>query len=188
MQVVATVRSGAPVPAGVDQIWRTPLGARLELQPLGTEEVGELISSVLGGPVDGATAALVDRASSGLPLLVLELIAHGRESGRLALRSGLWQWSGELGDRLPAAGVLGLSVDQVSDAARDLLQLVVLTDPTPVVALEAAGPPAAIAELDAHRLIKASDDVSVVRPAHPLLAEQVAAGISPLRRRRLLRQ
>jgi predicted ATPase len=81
IQIVATVRTGETVTAAVEQLWRSPGGARLDLQPLDPAATAALVEAVLRGPVDAATHVLIDESASGSPLMILELVAHGQASG-----------------------------------------------------------------------------------------------------------
>ena len=54
-RLVATMRSGEPVPDAIDSLWTSGSAERIELRGLSLAETGELLAAVLGGPVDGAT-------------------------------------------------------------------------------------------------------------------------------------
>ncbi len=54
-RLVATVRSGEPAPDAIESLWTAGWAGRIELHGLSLAETGELLSSVLDGPVDGAT-------------------------------------------------------------------------------------------------------------------------------------
>lgn len=186
VQILGTVRRGVTIPDGVDQIWRSSGGARLELNPLGAEAVSELVARSLGGPVDGATDVLINEISAGSPLLVLELLAHGRDSGRLAMRTGLWHWSGDIGTNLRLRELVGLNLDQLEPDARTLVELVALAEPIPVRVLEHLAPADVIDEVDRCGFIATGAAPDTVRPSHPIVAEQIVATIGDVRRRRLL--
>ncbi len=50
--VLATVRSGEPVPDAIQSLWKDAGASRLELQRLSDEMVAVLVESGLGGPVE----------------------------------------------------------------------------------------------------------------------------------------
>src|SRR4051812_4771020 len=56
--VLATVRTGEPVSDAIRALWTDDLVERVELGPLTVAETADLLSQVLGGPVDSAS---VDR-------------------------------------------------------------------------------------------------------------------------------
>lgn len=55
LPVVATVRRTEPCPEGVSALWRDDLATTVDLQPLGVEQVGEMLALALGAPVDAHT-------------------------------------------------------------------------------------------------------------------------------------
>ncbi len=185
-QVVATARAEHALPDGIEGIWRSERGARLDLLPLDPHAVAELVELVLGGAADGATQVLIDEAAGGSPLAVIELLHHGRSTGRLQQRAGLWTWSGGLGSNLRLSELLGLSLDDLSPASRELLELVALGEPVPVEVVEALAPPDVVADVERRGYLVDGTRAGTVRPRHPLIAEQVVADLGVLRRRHLL--
>ena len=186
VQVVATARAEHALPDGIEGIWRSERGARLDLLPLDPHAVGELVELVLGGPADGATQALIDEAAAGSPLAVIELVNHGRSTDRLRERDGLWSWTGGLGSNLRLTELLGLSLDDLAPASRELLELVAIGEPLPVEVVEALAPPDVLADVEGRGCLVDGARAGTVRPNHPLVAEQLVAGLGVLRRRQLL--
>ena len=54
--VVVAVRGGEPCPDAITSLWKDDLAARIDLAPLDSAGVGEVLASVLGAPVDSGTA------------------------------------------------------------------------------------------------------------------------------------
>nr|WP_249124984.1 hypothetical protein [Saccharopolyspora erythraea] len=97
VRVVLTVDTEADAPDAVTAVWKD-LGARwVAVRPLGVEEVAEVLSGVLGGPVDAALVHAVAHMAQGNPLWVRELVRGACESSALSRAgSGLWQLVDEL--------------------------------------------------------------------------------------------
>jgi len=122
--VVATVRTGEPVPDAVLALWKEGLAERIEVGGLDDASIAALAAHVLGGPVDGAlTAAITDRAG-GNALFAREVCLSGRDAGVIAQVDGQWSLIGRLGVsarlvELVRARVDGLPADE--RAAVDLI-------------------------------------------------------------------
>jgi type II secretory pathway predicted ATPase ExeA len=180
--VVATVRTGEPVPDAVVALWKDHGCEYIELQPLSTEETGLLVESVVGSEVDGETKHRLWNASRGLPLIVRELVLDGLERSFLTARAGLWCWRGPLqgGGRLME--LIGARIGHLDDQERVLLELVALGEPLGWSLLETSDANAAddlirrgllAAERDGRRL--------ELRLAHPLFGESVRASMPATR-------
>ncbi|HZB35719.1 MAG TPA: AAA family ATPase, partial [Gaiellaceae bacterium] len=180
--VVATVRTGEPVPDAVVALWKDHGCEYIELQPLSTEETGLLVESVVGGEVDGETKHRLWNASRGLPLIVRELVLDGLERSFLTARAGLWRWRGPLqgGGRLME--LIGARIGHLDDQERVLMELVALGEPLGWSLLETSDANAAddlirrgllAAERDGRRL--------ELRLAHPLFGESVRASMPATR-------
>ena len=83
--VIATIRTGEPVPDAVTALWKDGALQRLELQPLSRNESGDLISAVLGGPVEPGCAEHMYKLSGGNVLFLRHLVEHELDSGRLRI-------------------------------------------------------------------------------------------------------
>jgi ATP/maltotriose-dependent transcriptional regulator MalT len=187
--VLATLRSGEPCPDAVRRLWRDGLARRLELQPLGAHDVGEVLARVLGGPLDGATHQRVWRASQGNLLYLRELVRIGLESGALARRGDVWIWEGPLRVSPELQELIAERCDGLEAATRAALETIAIAEPlTPEVA-ERLGIGAQLADLERHGLIAIATDGShtTLRLSHPLFGQVVRAGMSPLREQELAR-
>ena len=92
--VIATVATEAPAPDPVIALWKDELAERLELEPLGPYSIEALLTSVLNGPVSGATLHQLVERSAGNALYLRELVLAGMESGDLSNQDGIWRLSG----------------------------------------------------------------------------------------------
>ncbi|MGH3885225.1 MAG: LuxR C-terminal-related transcriptional regulator [Pseudonocardiaceae bacterium] len=90
-QILATVRSGEHSPDAVTALWKDDLAARVEIEPLDENEVGQLVCAAVDGPVDGQTLHRLWRLSEGNPLFLRELVVEALETGTLVEAAGVWR-------------------------------------------------------------------------------------------------
>jgi DNA-binding CsgD family transcriptional regulator len=96
VRLLLTLRTGARVPDALVALWKDRFVERIELQPLGRDDVEHLLSGVLGGGVDGGTVDRTWRVTGGNALYLRELVDDLRRSGALHEADGLWRWDGDL--------------------------------------------------------------------------------------------
>ena len=76
---------------------------RLDLESLSPEQSTALLSAVLGGPVDLATAQRLWALTRGNVLYLRSIVERELADGRLGVRDGEWRW---LGDPIVARGLI----------------------------------------------------------------------------------
>ena len=187
--LVATVRSGTAVPAPVLSLWKDGLAERIELEALDEAHMEELLTRVLGGPVDLATRRLLFQRSAGNVLYLRELVLGALATGVLHEEAGIWRIAG----RLPASARLIELVETrlsvLGEHDRKALELLTVGEPLGVELFERLVGTEALGVLERHHLISVEPadrrlDVSV---AHPLYREVLQALLPPVRHRQLCR-
>jgi DNA-binding CsgD family transcriptional regulator len=188
--VVAAVRTGELTSEWLGPIWSLEWVHRVAVERLAPEDVAALAAAMLDGPVDGPTAHRLARLCDGNPLYLRELVLAGRESDSLTQHDGMWR----LDPHQPVvpyrlAELVGRRVAALDSAARRAVELVALAEPVEAGFLEAAAPPDVVEGLEELGFIAVSLDGRrrVVRIAHPLHADLIRNGTSPLRARNLRR-
>jgi predicted ATPase len=88
--LVATVRTGEPVPDLVTSLWRDGLLERIDLADLSRVHLDTLLHLALGGPMEAGAQREIWEVTAGNPMYVRELVLGGLESGALVERSGVW--------------------------------------------------------------------------------------------------
>ena len=86
-------------------MWKDRFLDRIELQPLGSGDTADLLTGVLGGPVDPRTAERAWHVTGGNSLYVRELVDDLLRTGSLQEDSGVWAWEGDL---VPGARLIEL--------------------------------------------------------------------------------
>jgi AAA ATPase domain len=105
--LVATVRTGEPVPDLVTDMWRNGNLDRVDLRDLTRTNLDTLLHLALEGPIEAGAGLRIWEITQGNPFYVRELILGARESGALVERSGVWH----LDDGLPPTSRLQDLVD-----------------------------------------------------------------------------
>jgi DNA-binding CsgD family transcriptional regulator len=184
--LLATLRTGEPVPEPIRALWTEGLVAHAELAPLDAGESRDLLATILGSPVESGSAQRLVRLAAGNPLMMRELVMAARSGGEMTRAYGVWRWTGRLTLAPSLADLVDDRIDGLSDGVRTALELVAFGEPIGLsVLLEAVG--AADAELAEERgLIKVTTDGRRrdVRLAHPLYGEVVRRRCPVTRARR----
>ncbi|QHE73541.1 ATPase / Transcriptional regulator, LuxR family (plasmid) [Rhodococcus sp. WAY2] len=191
--VVVTVRTGEPVPDAVSALWKDGYLQRIELQPLSEAETAELVTTVLGGPLDPAAARRLWNVTRGNTLYLRHLVEQEVASGRLTpspeapgLSAGVWVWDGPPTASPGLADLIGAQLDTLPPAVGAVLDVLAVGEPLPEQILADLTDVGAVE--DAHALGLISVDQAgrhPVRLAHPLYGEDRRARATPLRLRRL---
>jgi DNA-binding CsgD family transcriptional regulator len=203
-QILATVRSREHRPDAVTALWKDDLATRVEIEPLGEDEVRQLVCAAVGGPVDGQTLRRLWCLSGGNPLFLRELVAKAVETGTLVEAAGIWwgQNSTLVGTRLAElvearlrrlhprvrAGLEVLAIGEPLEGS--LVDAVSVATPTDLRTADAEGAPESPMEI-AERAGFVSVDVDRrrvrLRLAHPIYGE-VLRSATPMLRVRTIRR
>ena len=136
-QVLATVRSGEQCPDAVTALWRNDLAARVEVTPLGEDEVGQLVRAAVGGVVDGQTLHRLWRMSEGNPLFLRELVAEALETGALVEAGGIWRCGAAMTVGTRLAELVEARLRRLDPEVRAGLEVVAAGEPLEASLLEA---------------------------------------------------
>ncbi|MGN6695333.1 MAG: LuxR C-terminal-related transcriptional regulator [Aquihabitans sp.] len=172
-------------PAGRLEAWGD--ATRVDLAPLGADDLGALVETAVGGAVDGGIRAdLVTRAGGDVALLHA-LVDGALAAGSLRLAAGVWS---------PAAPIVGgpevrqLVADRLRALAPGELEaarLLALTGPLRIEVAAAIAGEDELEVLEELGVIGSEVDRAGrvrVALAVPVVAEVLAAEVPPLRRRR----
>jgi len=184
--LIATVRSGEPVPDLLTGLWRDGRVERVDLEDLSRTQLDTLLHLALGGPIEAGAGREFWEVTTGNPLYVHELVLGALGSGALVERSGVWH----LEDRLPATSRLLDLVEQrigdLSAEARSVVELLALCQPLELGHLETAAPVGVLESLERAGLVTIAVADGEVRLAHPLHGEVIRAAMPRLRARAIL--
>lgn len=206
VQVLVSVRTGEPLPAGLVGLWKDELLVRLDVGPLTRDATEQLVLAMVSGPAgeeqeqrpDGrwrsggsVPASLLDRIwrlSRGNPLFVRELVTaaverrHGGIGGRVLLPAE--------GPRERLRELVEERLRLLEPSWRRALETVAVGEQVPLEAVERLSEPADLEELERRGLVEivTTGRASTVQVAHPLYGEVLATSLPRLRRRTLIRE
>ncbi|MGH9187823.1 MAG: hypothetical protein ACRD0U_18765, partial [Acidimicrobiales bacterium] len=188
--VVVTVRVGESAPDAVTALWRDGLARRLDVQPLGRDEVGDLLGTVLGGPVDAASSYRLWGASGGNPMYLREVVRGALQAGTLHSSGGVWSWTGEVSVGPRLRDLLADRLGSLAGAERDVLDLLAVGEPLPRGVVEHLCPAAAVGSMERRGLVvcDTSAEPARLRLDDPVFAEVLRAELGRLDRQRLCRR
>lgn len=188
VRAVVTLRDGAPTLDAVTSLWKDGQLARLELGPFSRTEVDAVLTSLLPGTVESATAARIWETSEGNPLLIRSIVTSGLESGALERIRGVWQLRGPSIVTAEIEEVFAARLRELDPAVRRVTELLALGGPMPMCTLQAMAEQSAIEEAEQRDLIRLGHSCGglAARLAHTMLGEVVRArtGIAKTRRLR----
>jgi len=184
--LIATVRTGEPVPDLLAGVWRDGRMERIDLDDLSRTHLDTLLHLALGGPIEAGAGREFWEATRGNPLYVHELVRGALGSGALVERSGVWH----LEDRLPSTARLQDLVEQriagLSAQARSIVELLALCQPLELGYLETIAPAGVLESLEQAGLVTIAIADQEIRLAHPLHGRVVRAAMPRLRARTIL--
>ncbi|HEU4349875.1 MAG TPA: AAA family ATPase, partial [Actinoplanes sp.] len=186
--LLATVRSGEPVPAPLTALWTEGMVGHAELAPLTAEESRDLLAAMVGAPVEAASAHRMVTLAAGNPLLLRELVTAARDGGEMTSAYRVWRWTGRLHLAPSLADLVKARIGGLTPGVRQVLELVAFGAPLGLPLLCRACDPADIEEAEERGLIRIAEvgrrrDVRLV---HPLYGEVLRRQCPVTRSERLL--
>lgn len=189
IQLLLTVRSGEPAPDPIVALWKDGLVDRVEVGGLGVDAVGEVLSWVLGGPVDDAAVADLAARSGGNMLFLREIVVGAVESGVLCDDGGVWRIVGALhpSDRL--VELVEARLAGLAPGERALMEAVSFGEPLGTAELLALSDVGVAEALERKGLLVShvSGNRLTVGLAHPLYGEVLRSRVPALRARAIAR-
>ena len=185
---LAALRTREVTPEAVTSLWKEGLLERVELVALDGEQVEQLLTVALGGPVDRSMVVRLTARCRGNLVFLRELVLAATAAGTLVREGGRWRLDGHL---TPSARLVELVETRLAGLGQD--QRLVLAA---LAAGEVLGPAelgavadlAVVESLEAgcHILGTVSGRRLEFRLAHPVHGIVIRARFSQLRHRRLL--
>ena len=184
-QVLATLRSGEAAPEQVVALWKDGIAQRLDLRPLGSREIADLLGAVLDGPVDGATAHFFHKHTEGNALYLREVVIAALGAGVLRREQGVWRVRGALPASSRLVEIIEARLVQLDESVRRPLGILALGEPLEIELLSAVDASTGLEALEERGLVRIEADGRrlVARLPHPLYAEVLRARLSPLHAR-----
>ncbi len=173
--IVATVRSGEPIPDSVTTLWKDGYLRRIDLEPFSRDECVALIESVLGGTLEELSANVIWSQSGGNPLFLRHMVEAALEAGTLTEVNGVWQLRGATTVSSGLATLLENRFDNADPEAVTVLRLLSLCEPLDLGTLVELAGERAIDAAEKAQLIRIDRDgpTLAARISHPLYGDVV---------------
>ncbi|MGO9155762.1 LuxR C-terminal-related transcriptional regulator [Mycobacterium sp.] len=187
-RIVATVRSGEPVPDAITSLWKDGYLQRLELQPFTKQQSIALVESVLGGTLEGLSADVMWESSGGNPLFLRHMVEGAFDAGTLTEVNGVWQLRGPTVVPSGLAALLENRLDHAGADVMNALKLLALCEPLDIETLCELAGEEAVDAAETHGLIRIVRDGTQfvdVRFSHPLFGDVVRRRIGTASARKL---
>ena len=186
-RILATVRSGEPVPDAVTSLWKDGYLQRFELKPFNKQQSIALVESVIGGTLEGLSADLMWESSGGNPLFLRHLVEGSIDAGTLTRVDDVWQLRGPTAVPSGLAALLETRLDQAGDDVVNALKLLALCEPLDLDALTELAGDDAVDKAETRGLIRIVQDGPVLnaRFSHPLVGDVVRSRLGKAAARRL---
>jgi DNA-binding CsgD family transcriptional regulator len=178
--VVATMRAGEAAPDAVLALWKDGLLKRRDLVGLSFDAVGDLLSTVLCGPVDPALTRTLATRCDGNVLFLRELVTGARADGSLRMDDGMWRVVRPLHPSRRLVELVEARLAGLSGQERRLLELVSFGEPLAQAELETLGDLAIAERLESTGLLRVRlhHGRLEVRLGHPVYGDVLRAGLS----------
>lgn len=189
IRLAATLRSGAAARSPWVDLWKDALLERVDVGPLGLDDVARLLQRALGAPVARPTLDGLYELSGGNPFYLCEVVRAALASGVLAERGGRWVGTVEASPTLRVLDVVSRDLERLDAGVRDALELVALAEPLALERVLGHTTPSALEALEEERLIALVEDgegrLPAVRTAHPVYGAAVRHLVPVERRLRI---
>ncbi len=129
VRILATARTGEPIPDTITALWKDGYLLRLDVTPFTKSEAVGLIEAALDGHLEALSADMMWQASRGNALFVRHLVEGALEAGTLRRVNGVWQLRGAALATSKLAALLSSRLDQLPDDEKRALQLLAMTEP-----------------------------------------------------------
>jgi DNA-binding CsgD family transcriptional regulator len=187
--LVATVHENfiRKVPAPLSTLWKDDGIEFSSVLRLNETDIAQILSTVLGGPVDSATTAKLSHLSQGNLFFLRELIAAALGDGSLRLELDTWHLVGAPAHSNRLREMVEDQLAELSHKERGVLEYIALGEPISRAVLESLCASHYIDALEAGGVITSTMEHShlAYRVAHPLHAELVRQSTPALRSREI---
>ncbi|MFD3330483.1 LuxR C-terminal-related transcriptional regulator [Streptomyces sp. NPDC058701] len=191
VRIIATLRTGHPVPEAVASLIHGDAAHWVSLGELDESCMDKLLQATLRGPVARSALQVLHTAAGGNALYLRELVHAALATDQLSHDGETWDLST---DWIPAATrlstLVGARMAAVEPEARVALDLLAVCGPLSLGDLEAVAGAATLARLEADALIqcRTARRRTEVSLAHPLYGDILRTMLPEHRRRQLLLQ
>jgi len=189
IRLIVALRAMEPAPDAITALWRDGAAQRVDVQPLGRDDVAELLRAVLGDEIEVASARRLWSVAGGNPLYLHEIVSEAVEAGTLELVHGVWRWRGNVRVGARLRELVELRLSALGEAEQEVVALLAVGDALPQEVVELGCSPHAIEQLQRRGFVVAERRGRGVLLSldHPLFAEVVRSSMPASERSRWCR-
>jgi DNA-binding CsgD family transcriptional regulator len=172
-RLLLTIRAEARVAPAIAQLWQSGTLTRVDLAPLPREAMATIVSSVLGGPMDGISLHTLLHMAAGNPMFLRETMLGALDSRVLAEHNGRWQLTRPLASIPRLNDLVASRLAAVPSRLLEVMEIMAVSGPIEVglaTRVCAASDLEALETLGLARVSGSNPD-SVIDLAHPIYAE-----------------
>ncbi|MGI8332940.1 LuxR C-terminal-related transcriptional regulator [Actinomadura scrupuli] len=186
--LVATLRTGDPVPDVLGALWSGDRALRIDLADLDRPGAEALLQDVLGGQVGVSTLAEFWLAGRGNPLYLRELMLGAAQDGTLRHEADVWRLTGPLPSSPRLLELVGERIRSSGEAGRAVLDRLALCQPLGLDELAEPAGLAVLEELESAGLIqmRVAQRRHEVTLTHPVYAQVLQGSMARIRSRGML--
>lgn len=183
VRLLATMRSGDPIPDAILSMWTSNSALRVDVPALTVSEYEKLLGEVLGSPVTNRTAADFHRMSRGNPLFLRELAIGAMDAGHLVESDGVWQLLAEPMGTPALHDLIRWRLRHLTPEALAIVERVAICQPLALDDLVGPGMRAQVVELERAGLVTVTESGTrlLVSLSHPQYVAAVRTSLSRLR-------
>lgn len=183
VRLLATVRSGDPLPDAILAMWTSSSALRIDLPTLTSDEFSSVLGEMLPGSIAHRTAAELFSVSGGNPLYLRELVIGAAESGQLAEHEGVWQLIGDPIGTPALHDLIRSRMLHLDPVDRDIIERLSVCYPLSLAEIRADGARRRLVELERAGLVSVTESGQsiLVSLSHPQYVAAVRASLSRLR-------
>ena len=181
--LLATVRTGDPLPEMYHGRWSGEGVVKIDLRPLGERDCSRMLFRALEAPVAAKAVARLFAVSGGNPLHLRELVMAAVDTGALRQIEGVWHLAaGELKNPI-LSQTLTARIERLSAEAVGLIRRIAVCRPLDLDDLADS-----LVELEQAGLIEVEQDEAdwALALAHPAYADIIRSQMSRLQIRKIL--
>jgi DNA-binding CsgD family transcriptional regulator/tetratricopeptide (TPR) repeat protein len=183
IRLIATLRSGDPMPDSILSMWTSNAALRVDVPPLAVAEFEALLTGILGSPVAHRASAQLHRVSGGNPLYLRELVLGALDGGQFTLSEGVWQLVDAPSGTPALHELIRARLRHLDPDDREIVERLAVCQPLLLSELAAPGARQRVAGLEASGIV-AIDELSgrlLLTLAHPQYVAAVRSSLSRVR-------
>lgn len=179
-RLIATVRSGDPLPDAILSMWTSSTALRIDVPPLDVAGYEAVLAQVLSGAVAHRTAVDLHAMSGGNPLFLRELVLGALAEGQLVETEGVWQLVGEPIGTPALHDLIRSRMQHLDPVDRSIVERLAVCQPLALSDIAMPDARKRVIALEKSGLVEVVGDRLLISLGHPQYVAAVRASMSRL--------